>query len=137
MARLAVVAPVRPGGQAQFINSPPPEENGPTLADTRAWALHRLAEQLTLTDLATHARMSVRTLTRRFRAETGQSPLQWLLHQRVEQARELLEATDLPLTRVAHLSGIRSIESLRHHVIRRTGRSPSAYRASFTRRHSG
>jgi transcriptional regulator GlxA family with amidase domain len=80
--------------------------------------------------------VSVRTLTRRFRAETGESPLQWLLHQRVERARELLEVTDLPLTRVAHLSGIGSIESLRQHLIRRTGLSPSAYRASFTHRHS-
>ena len=35
--------------------------------------------------------MSVRTLTRRFQAETGQSPLQWLLYQRVDRARELLE----------------------------------------------
>lgn len=133
VARLGVVAPVRPGGQAQFIRSPLPAENGTTLADTRAWVLRRLGEPLTLTDLATHARMSVRTLTRRFRAETGQSPLQWLLHQRIEQACELLEATDLPLTRVAHLSGIGSIESLRQHVVRRTGLNPSAYRASFTR----
>jgi transcriptional regulator GlxA family with amidase domain len=136
VARLAVVAPVRPGGQAQFISSPLPAENGTTLADTRAWVLRRLGEPLTLTDLATHARVSVRTLTRRFRAETGESPLQWLLHQRVERARELLEVTDLPLTRVAHLSGIGSIESLRQHLIRRTGLSPSAYRASFTHRHS-
>jgi transcriptional regulator GlxA family with amidase domain len=136
VARLAVVAPVRPGGQAQFINAPLPTENGTTLADTRAWVLRRLAEPLTLADLATHARVSVRTLTRRFRTETGESPLQWLLHQRVEQARELLEATDLPLTRVAHLSGIASIESLRQHIIRRTGLTPSAYRTSFTHRHS-
>jgi transcriptional regulator GlxA family with amidase domain len=136
VARLAVVAPVRPGGQAQFISSPLPTENGTTLADTRAWVLGKLGEPLTLTDLATHARVSVRTLTRRFRAETGQSPLQWLLHQRVERARELLEVTDLPLTQVAHLSGIGSIESLRLHITRRTGLSPSAYRTSFTRRDS-
>ena len=136
VARNAVVAPVRPGGQAQFISSPLPAETGTTPADTRAWVLRRLDEPLTLTDLATQVRASVRTLTRRFRAETGQSPLQWLLQQRVERARELLEATDLPLTRVAHLSGIGSIESLRLHIMRRTGLSPSAYRTSFTRRDS-
>ncbi|NUP50149.1 MAG: helix-turn-helix domain-containing protein [Catenulispora sp.] len=134
VARLAVVAPVRPGGQAQFIESPLPAEQGTALAETRAWALSRLGEPLTLTDLAAHAGVSIRTLTRRFRAETGQSPLQWLLHQRVDRARELLEVTDLPLTRVAHLSGIGSVESLREHVARRTGLSPSAYRTTFTRR---
>ena len=137
VARLAVVAPVRPGGQAQFIDSPVPAGEGTALAGTRAWALSRLEEPLTLADLAAHARVSVRTLTRRFRAETGQSPLQWLLHQRVDRARELLEVTDLPLTRVAHLSGIGSVESLREHVTRRTGLSPSAYRATFTRRGQG
>jgi transcriptional regulator GlxA family with amidase domain len=48
VARLAVVAPVRPGGQAQFIESPLPSENGTSLADTRAWALQRLHEPLTV-----------------------------------------------------------------------------------------
>ncbi|HEY0812566.1 MAG TPA: helix-turn-helix domain-containing protein [Pseudonocardia sp.] len=132
VARLAVVAPVRPGGQTQFIDSPLPEPTATSLAQTRAWALERLHETVTLSELARHARLSVRTLTRRFRAETGLSPLQWLLHQRVERARELLEATDLPLVQIARRSGIGSVDSLRLHVVRRTGLSPSAYRASFT-----
>jgi transcriptional regulator GlxA family with amidase domain len=82
-----------------------------------------LGEPPTLADLAGHAHLSVRTLTRRFRAGTGFSPLQWLLHQRLERARELLEATDLPLAQVARLSGLSTVDSLR----RRTGLSPSAY----------
>ena len=133
VARLAVVAPVRPGGQAQFIETPLPAENGTSLAATRAWALQRLDQPLTLADLARHARHSVRTLTRRFRAETGLSPLQWLLHQRVDRARELLESTDLPMDLVAARSGLGSADSLRQHLVRRLGLTPSAYRRSFTR----
>ncbi|MEU1393461.1 MULTISPECIES: DJ-1/PfpI family protein [unclassified Nonomuraea] len=132
-ARLVVAAPVRPGGQAQFIASPLPPETGLSLAATRAWALERLHEPLTRADLAAHARTSVRTLTRRFHAETGHSPLQWLLHQRVEQARELLESTDLPMGQVARLSGLVTTDSLRQHISHRTGLSPTAYRAAFTR----
>ncbi|ABW12279.1 transcriptional regulator, AraC family [Parafrankia sp. EAN1pec] len=133
VARLAIVAPVRPGGQAQFITSPMPTKSGTSLSDTRVWALSRLHEPLTLTDLAAHAHTSIRTLTRRFRAETGLSPLQWLLQQRVERARELLESTDLPMGQVAYRSGIGTVDSLRQLVVRNTGLTPTAYRASFTR----
>jgi transcriptional regulator GlxA family with amidase domain len=132
VARLAVVAPVRHGGQQQFIDSPLPPERGTSLGETRAWALERLDDELTLADLATHAHTSVRHLTRRFHAETGLSPLQWLLHQRVDRARELLESTTLPMDQVARHSGLGTAESLRQHFTRQVGLSPSAYRASFT-----
>jgi transcriptional regulator GlxA family with amidase domain len=75
----------------------------------------------------------VRTLTRRFHAESGVSPLQWLLHQRIERARELLETTTLPMDLVARACGLGTADSLRAHVVRRTGLTPSAYRAQFTR----
>ncbi|MEV1167773.1 helix-turn-helix domain-containing protein [Nonomuraea sp. NPDC049784] len=132
-ARLAVVSPVRPGGQAQFIETPLPPERGTSLAPTRAWALERLDRPLTLADLAGHAKVSVRTLTRRFHAETGLSPLQWLLHRRVDRARELLETTELPMDQVAAKSGLGSADSLRKHLAGRVGLTPTAYRASFTR----
>ncbi|WP_433732371.1 GlxA family transcriptional regulator [Nocardia sp. CA-129566] len=132
-ARAAVVTPVRPGGQAQFVDSPLPPENGLSLSATRTWALERLDTPLSLDDLAIHARTSVRTLTRRFHEETGLSPQKWLLHQRIQRARELLESTTLPMDQVARHSGIGSAESLRQHMIRHVGLPPSAYRASFTR----
>ncbi|MBB5083991.1 GlxA family transcriptional regulator [Nonomuraea endophytica] len=134
VARLVVAAPVRTGGQAQFVPSPLPPETGSSLADTRAWALRRLHEPLSRAALAVHAGTSVRTLTRRFHAETGLSPLQWLLHQRIELAKELLESTDLPMGQVAHLSGLVTTDSLRQHMTRRTGLTPSAYRTAFTLR---
>jgi transcriptional regulator GlxA family with amidase domain len=101
VARMAVVAPLRPGGQAQFVKTAVSVDSSDTLARTRAWALTRLAQPLTLGDLAAHARMSVRTLTRRFKAETNDTPLQWLLAQRVNLARELLESTPLSIEQVA------------------------------------
>ncbi|MCP2275356.1 putative amidotransferase, partial [Nocardia amikacinitolerans] len=60
-ARLVVAAPVRPGGQAQFIRTPLPPETGTSLAATRSWALGRLHEPLTRAALANHARTSIRT----------------------------------------------------------------------------
>jgi transcriptional regulator GlxA family with amidase domain len=137
VARRIVVSPVRPGGQAQFIAQPLPPERDNSLAATRAWVLERLDVDLTLADLARHAALSVRTLTRRFRDETGLSPIQWLLHQRVERARELLEATTLPVDQVARRSGLGTRDSLRQHMRQRVGLTPTAYRTAFTRTAGG
>ncbi|MER7184660.1 helix-turn-helix domain-containing protein [Streptomyces hyaluromycini] len=133
VARLVLAAPVRSGEQTQLIAEPVPVRPGISLAGTREWALRRLHEPLTLADLARHHNSSVRTVIRRFRAETGQTPLRWLLDQRIDRARELLETTDLALDQVAQRSGIGSVDSLRQHLVRRSGLTPSAYRAAFGR----
>ncbi|GHE30181.1 helix-turn-helix domain-containing protein [Streptomyces vinaceus] len=130
-ARLCVVPPWRDGGQAQYIDRPVPEPTVATTTATRAWALERLAEPVTLAELAAHARMSLRTFTRRFRDEVGMTPVQWLTVQRLEVARQLLESSDLPVDLVAHRSGFGSANSLRQHMRTALGISPIAYRRTF------
>ena len=100
-------------------------------APTRAWALERLDEPLDLAVMARHARMSVRTFTRRFREETGSSPAEWLAVQRIEHARHLLEATDLPIDAVARRAGFGTAVSLRQRLHATVGVAPSAYRRTF------
>lgn len=133
-ARRCVVPPWRDGGQAQYIERPVPAAHGAGTETTRAWVLDRLAEPVTLEEMAGHARMSVRTFTRRFRDETGLSPRQWLLRRRVEHARVLLESTDLAVDAVARRSGLGSATALRQHLHATIGVAPSAYRRTF--RHS-
>ncbi|MET8748826.1 helix-turn-helix domain-containing protein [Streptomyces sp. NPDC004667] len=130
-ARMCVVPPWRDGGQAQYIDRPVPAPTVATTTATRAWALERLAEPLTLAELAAHARMSLRTFTRRFRDEVGMTPVQWLTGQRLEIARQLLESSDLPVDLVAHRSGFGSANSLRQHMRTAFGVSPIAYRRTF------
>ncbi|MGP4020000.1 GlxA family transcriptional regulator [Saccharopolyspora sp. 5N708] len=132
-ARSSVVPPWRDGGQSQYIERPLPEPTGVGTAPTRAWLLERLTDALTLDEVAAHAGMSVRTFTRRFRDETGTSPLDWLLRQRIERARHLLESTDLPIEVVAQQSGLNTAASLRKHLRLRLGTGPAAYRRTFRR----
>lgn len=132
-ARRCVVPPWREGGQSQFIERPVPEATGSSTAATREWASNRLAEPLTLAQLAGHARMSVRTFTRRFREEVGVSPGKWLAQQRVDRARHLLENTDLAVDRVAAESGIGSASALRQQLNTAIGVAPLAYRRTFSR----
>jgi transcriptional regulator GlxA family with amidase domain len=131
VARRSVVAPWREGGQSQFIERPVPETGDAGTAATRAWALERLGDPLTLADLAGHAQMSVRTFTRRFREETGVSASRWLVQQRVALARRLLESTDVPVERVAEQAGFGTTASMRQHLHAAIGVAPLAYRRSY------
>jgi transcriptional regulator GlxA family with amidase domain len=130
-ARGCVAPAWRDGGQAQFIERPVPDSGDLSTSKTRHWAQVRLHEPLALSTLADHARMSVRTFTRRFREETGMSPGQWLISQRVERARRLLESTDLPVDRIARESGFGTAAALRQQLHAVVGVSPMTYRRTF------
>jgi transcriptional regulator GlxA family with amidase domain len=130
-ARRGVVAPWRDGGQSQYIERPMPAPSDVSTTATREWAIERLHEEVDLAAMAKHARMSVRTFTRRFRAEAGMSPGRWITYQRVEHARRLLETTDLPIDRVAVAAGFGTATSLRQHLHATIGVAPAAYRRTF------
>ncbi|MEU9130076.1 helix-turn-helix domain-containing protein [Kitasatospora sp. NPDC048540] len=141
-ARRCVVPAWREGGQAQFVERPVPPPTGSDTAAARDWALHELHRPIQLAELAAQARMSVRTFSRRFLAETGQTPGQWLTAQRLGLATGLLESSDLPVDQVAERSGFGSAASLRQHLTASLGVSPAAYRRTFrgsarTQRSSG
>ncbi|MBC3843165.1 helix-turn-helix domain-containing protein [Streptacidiphilus sp. 4-A2] len=131
VARRCVVPPQREGGQAQYVERPVPQRSDAGTSATRAWALDRLHEPLQLADLADHAGMSRRTFTRRFRAEVGLSPGQWLTQQRVDLARQLLESSDLPVNRIAERVGFTAGATLRQHLHTAIGVSPGVYRRTF------
>jgi AraC family transcriptional activator FtrA len=131
VARRSVVAPWREGGQSQFVERPIPADGDSGTAATRAWAVERLHDPLSLADLAGHARMSVRTFTRRFREETGTSPQQWLAAQRLALARQLLESTDHPVDRIAADAGFGTAASLRGQLRASIGVSPLTYRRTY------
>ncbi|WSQ07292.1 helix-turn-helix domain-containing protein [Streptomyces sp. NBC_01231] len=131
VARRCVVPPFREGGQSQYIEQPVPELGALGTAATRAWALERLDEPLTLDDLAAHARMSLRTFARRFNDEVGLSPGRWLIQQRVARARHLLEASDLSVDQIAGRVGFATGASLRQHLRASIGVSPQTYRRTF------
>ncbi|MDA2802940.1 helix-turn-helix domain-containing protein [Nocardiopsis suaedae] len=131
VARRLVFAAHRDGGQRQFIERPLPRLRDSSLGPVLDWARERLVGPLTVADLARRAGVSPATLHRRFRAEVGATPMEWVAGERVRLACRLIERGEEGTERVAHLSGLGTGANLRTQMRRRTGVTPSAYRARF------
>ncbi|WP_445166360.1 GlxA family transcriptional regulator [Mycolicibacterium sp. Dal123E01] len=134
-ARLAVAPLHRSGGQAQFIvrNQLPTNTiaERTTLDAVLAWIEQNANCELTLADIARAGTMSVRTLNRRFQAETGQTPMQWLTGVRVRHAQQLLESTSEGVERIGRQVGFSSPANFRDQFRRLTGVAPQTYRSTF------
>ncbi|NSC19918.1 helix-turn-helix transcriptional regulator [Streptomyces albus subsp. chlorinus] len=111
------------------------ERREPVREDSRVRAaialMHdRLAEPLTLSDIADGVYLSVFHLVRVFSQATGETPHRFLTRLRIEKAQRLLRETDLTVTQIAPLCGFASPQSLSTAFLRHTGVRPSAYRNS-------
>ncbi len=131
VAQRLVVPPHRLGDQAQFVARPVPQDEAARLARLIDFVRAHPARDWTLAALADRAAMSVRTLQRQFQQSLGMSPVDWLVRERVELARQLLETSARPLSQVSTLAGFGSDESFRRHFRLATGVSPQAYRRQF------
>lgn len=130
VARRLVVSPHRQGGQAQFVETPVlavPNQ----FAEAIDWALSHLDQPIDIDTLATRARMSRRTFDRKFRGSFDMSPKHWLVQQRLEKAKRLLEEGQYNVERIATQSGFDNATTLRHHFRKLLGISPRQYRQQF------
>lgn len=132
-ARLSVMPLEREGGQAQFIvHDHAPMPQGSELEPLLAWLRDNMGRDLTLADIAAQSGTSTRTLIRRFREQTGTTPLQWLHRARVRQAQHLLETTEHSVERIGAQVGFGSATTFRDRFKRTTGVSPQTYRRTFS-----
>jgi transcriptional regulator GlxA family with amidase domain len=102
-------------------------------AEVRRYLGTQIDREYDLTALASAHHVSTRTLLRRFRSETGQTPLNCLQSLCISQARRALETTDLSVEEVAHNVGYTDTSTFRRLFARTVGMSPSEYRRSFSK----
>ena len=131
IARRMVVPPHRDGGQAQFIETPLQAIQCETLQPVLTLVLETLDRPHTVETMADLAHMAPRTFARKFRNETGATPHDWLINQRLLVARQLLEESPLGIDTIAERAGFGSAQTLRHHFAQRLSTTPQAYRATF------
>jgi transcriptional regulator GlxA family with amidase domain len=75
--------------------------------------------------------LAPRTFKRRFRAATGYTPIEYVQTLRIEEAKQLLEATDLQTDQIGAAVGYDDPASFRRLFKRTTGVGPARYRQRF------
>jgi transcriptional regulator GlxA family with amidase domain len=129
--RLVVVAQ-RQGGQSQFSPLLVPRNDPETpIGKVQTYVTDHIGEALPVLRLAEIAGISVRSIARLFVTELGTTPHDFVESVRLDQARNLLEATNRALKAVAFECGFASPEQMRAVFQRRLGLSPVRYRESF------
>jgi AraC family transcriptional regulator len=88
----------------------------------------RLAEQLTLGDLAAAAGFSPFHFARAFKASTGMAPYEYVIMRRVERAKTMLLGTGRTVAEVANDVGFSNLSHFRRTFHRHTGFSPGELR---------
>lgn len=135
-ARLAVTPLHRSGGQAQFIIRNR-RMAGAELDGVLVWIENNAHLPLTLRDIARQASSSERTINRRFKKETGHTPMQWVNNVRIRHAQQLLESTGDSIENIARKTGFASSANFRDQFRRLAGVSPQSYRQTFRDRGTG
>lgn len=131
VARRLVMPPHRGGGQAQYIERPVVADLSSTIARIMDAVRRDLSKPWSLEELARTAALSKRTFIRRFVTTTGQSPGDWVIATRLDEAKRLLESTGRSIEQITASVGFGSVQTLRHHFRRQVGLSPTEYRAAF------
>ncbi len=132
VARMMVIPPHREGGQAQFIEQPMASSTQDAQINRLLDYLRaNLAMQHTVEDLAARTSVSRRTFTRHFSKATSMTLVEWLVNERLQRARELLESTSLPVEKISDVVGFQTPVSLRQHFRKRFQVSPRDWRRTF------
>jgi AraC family transcriptional regulator len=87
-----------------------------------------LSEDLSLKALASAAGLSEYHFLRLFKQSTGLTPHQYVISQRIERAKELLQKTQMTITEIAYLLGFSTPAHFTHHFRRKTGITPREMR---------
>ncbi len=107
---------------------PPQSLSAPRLQRVIEQMRSSLDEDLPLSRLAETSGLSPSQFVRAFRGATGQPPHRYLVGLRVEQARALLEQTDMPVTSIALRCGFEQPSHFATSFRATTGFSPRAWR---------
>lgn len=134
VARQLVMFLKRPGGQSQFsahLAAQTAERS--RMRTVQDHVLAHLQDDLSVPALAARAGMSERSFARIFRSETGTTPAEFVEHARIDAARRLAEASDVPAKRLASAVGYAHVDGFRRAFARRLGVSLVDYRKRFAR----
>ena len=101
------------------------------VCEAQLWAADNYACPMPVTEMASRSGLSERSFLRRFRRATGQSPADYVQSLRVEEAKQLLETTDMSVEDISAEVGYSEPSSFRSAFRKRVGVSASVYRRKW------
>ncbi|MCQ9636694.1 helix-turn-helix domain-containing protein [Chryseobacterium sp. WG23] len=132
VARHLVLHLKRPGVQLQFGNALPEYDMMTALTkDVRDLLKDKLEQSITIEFIADTMHMSVRNFSRVFLKQSGMSPGKFLEKMRLDQAKSMLEYTDMSIDLIADKCGLGSSVTLRRVFLKHLSLSPAQYRKAF------
>ncbi|KMZ13754.1 Transcriptional regulator containing an amidase domain and an AraC-type DNA-binding HTH domain [Candidatus Burkholderia humilis] len=98
------------------------------------WIRENYVKPISITNAARVAAMSERNFLRRFKAQIGLTPSEYLLRARLDASCMLLAGTDLPVDKIARRCGAGSGDGLAKIFRKRLSISPTEYRMAGRRK---
>jgi transcriptional regulator GlxA family with amidase domain len=123
---------VHADGQCAYaVMTRPVDAKDAAIADCQAWIAENYEVENPVEQMARRSGLNPRTFARRFQAETGYTPMEYVQALRIEEAKQELERDRRSIEEVAALVGYEDDASFRRIFKRRVGLSPAAYRKKF------
>ena len=109
----------------------PSQHDDAAVADCQSWIAENYAVANPVSRMVARSGLPERTFKRRFRAATGYAPVEYAQALRLEEAKQYLETTDLPIDDIGAAVGYGDPASFRRLFKRRAGLTPARYRQRF------
>ncbi|MCY1021140.1 GlxA family transcriptional regulator [Pyxidicoccus sp. MSG2] len=133
-AKMLLVEPGRRFQAPDAVHAAPRDHGDAAVLRAQEWLESHLEGPVTLAGAAGAASLGERTLLRRFRKATGDTPLDYVQRLRIEAARRLLETTPRTVEDISQAVGYADTTAFRRRFKARTGLTPDAYRRRFALR---
>jgi AraC-like DNA-binding protein len=108
------------------------EREPPAVASAKGYVGQHLAEHITTRDAARHVHLSADYFGRSFKKATGLTLSEYIAHERVEKAKDLLADPQTRIADVAFHSGFESVPYFNRVFRKLTGMTPRSYRRSLS-----
>jgi transcriptional regulator GlxA family with amidase domain len=124
----------RSEGQLPFASMARPRSHNDAIIERcQTWIAEHYEVANPVARLAEYSGLSSRTFKRRFQQATGYSPIEYVQTLRIEEAKQLLEATDMQTDMIGIEVGYKDPASFRRLFKRMTKVTPARYRQRFRR----
>lgn len=107
------------------------QADDPLIARCQQWAAQHYPAESPVTQMVALSGLPERTFKRRFVQATGMSPLEYVHTLRLEEAKQMLEASDLPVEAIALEVGYQDASFFGRLFRRKVALTPAQYRRRF------